>query len=51
MTDAHYHCPYDHEHPQPFAEGDKLYCGTCWVKNREITEMVLCNPETCPDEP
>lgn len=49
----HYHCPYEHEHPQPFICGCNnciiFYCGAClsarsWIDNiGRLTRMVLCN--------
>lgn len=44
---THYHCPDNCEHPQPFKAQGKVYCGRCWFKYGEITEMELCTPETC----
>lgn len=43
----HGHCPFDHEHPQPFVLEGVLYCGYCWFRNGEMTEMVPCRPENC----
>jgi len=61
---AHSHCPLDCEHPQPFKLADEQppeatargfkpggeYCGRCWHRNGDVTEMVPCTPETCPGE-
>lgn len=65
LTD-HSHCPYDHDHPQPFRATvrpeyaarfphltpgvEYELCGACWHKDGEATVMVLCTPETCPRE-
>jgi hypothetical protein len=43
----HDHCPYDCEHPQPFRQGDKSFCGRCWFVCGILTPMVQCTPETC----
>lgn len=48
--EAHAHCPFNHEHPQPFVENKVLYCGKCWHDDAQLTEMVLCTPEMCIDE-
>lgn len=47
MKADHYHCPYEHEHPQPFDEGGKEYCGACWVRDNQMVEMVPCTPDVC----
>jgi hypothetical protein len=59
---GHSHCPFGCEHPQPFTLADvqaepeytkyagKSFCGKCWHVWGLMTEMVLCTPETCPDE-
>lgn len=47
---AHAHCPQGCEHPQPFMDGGREYCGRCWFKEGVRTEMVLCSPETCEAE-
>lgn len=45
---AHGHCPYECEHPQPIlADDGKLYCGACWFKNGELSEMIPCTPDVC----
>jgi len=56
----HYHCPNDcGDHPQPFlVDGvpeageyaGKWLCGRCWVVNNTRSIMVLCTPETCPED-
>ena len=48
----HYHCPHDCEHPQPFdnVDGRKL-CGRCFFVEGVETEMILCTPDVCPDDP
>ena len=44
----HWHCPFGHEHPQPFVgEDGKKYCGTCFFKDHVFTEMVPCTPNNC----
>ena len=64
MKPEHYHCPFDCEHPQPFTltgyltlraikvgfRRGKRYCGRCWHKFSEVVEVILCTPETCPDD-
>jgi hypothetical protein len=62
----HSHCPYEHDHPQPFratllpeyaADFPHLtpgveyeLCGACWHKDGQAIVMVPCTPETCPGE-
>jgi hypothetical protein len=57
----HFHCPFDHDHPQPFTLSDeqppgyeeyagKTFCGACWHMDDLLMEMVLCTPETCPGD-
>jgi hypothetical protein len=62
MRAPHSHCPFGHDHPQPFALADvqpdpahqryagKTFCGACWHRDGEMVEMVLCTPETCPGD-
>ncbi len=44
---GHGHCPEGCEHPQPFEHQDKIICGRCFCKYKEITEMEPCTPEIC----
>ncbi len=44
----HYHCPLGCEHPQPFLEGEILFCGRCWFVVGRPTVMVLCDEAICP---
>jgi hypothetical protein len=56
----HHHCPADcGDHPQPFELADnpvngelraKWLCGRCWHKHGEVSVMVLCTPQTCPQD-
>lgn len=47
----HYHCPLGCESPQPFvAEDGRRLCGRCAYDDEAETEVVLCTPETCPEE-
>jgi hypothetical protein len=60
--EEHYHCPYDCDHPQPFTlaavqenpehqkYAGKSFCGRCYHIDGVMTEMVLCTPETCPND-
>jgi hypothetical protein len=49
----HYHCPFEHDHPQPFFGTHKdgrtgWWCGACWFRDRELTLCELCVPgENC----
>lgn len=44
----HSHCPYGHEHPQPFEQDGVEYCGCCYfMHNETLTPMVLCTADTC----
>ncbi len=45
----HAHCPHDCFHPQPFVDGERLFCGRCLYEYDTVTEMVPCTPETCGD--
>jgi hypothetical protein len=48
MSIEHTHCPYDHEHPQPFkGEDGKEYCGACWHRDKRLVEMVPCTDDIC----
>ncbi len=46
----HYHCPEECSHLQPFSLAGTLMCGRCHFVLGVATEMVACNPETCPDD-
>jgi|GraSoiStandDraft_4_1057263.scaffolds.fasta_scaffold2817339_2 hypothetical protein len=47
---THAHCPRGCWHPQPMLVWDgRLLCGRCWHVDGAMTEMVPCQPETCPD--
>lgn len=47
---THAHCPFYHEHPQPFIIAKVLYCGKCWHDDKVLTKMVPCTPEVCEDK-
>jgi hypothetical protein len=42
----HYHCVNECEKPQPFKDGDKMYCGKCATEGVR-SECVECTPELC----
>jgi hypothetical protein len=44
---SHAHCPRLCEHPQPFVEGGRLYCGKCEADDGVLTECVPCVPGLC----
>ncbi len=47
---THAHCPRHCEHPQPIrADDGRLFCGRCWFRSGELSEMMPCDPATCPD--
>jgi len=46
---SHSHCPYEHEHPQPFMKDGDEICGRCYFVEHIITIMVPCTPEICND--
>lgn len=48
-TCSHGHCPLDCEHPQPFVANGTLYCGRCWFRDSQLTEMIPCKPHVCLD--
>lgn len=59
----HSHCPFGHEHPQPFLDlippvfglredagtraGLHELCGACWFEEKQKTEMVSCTEGAC----
>lgn len=49
-TCDHVHCPHDCEHPQPFIDGEDLYCGRCACIDKVLTKMAPCGPENCGEE-
>jgi hypothetical protein len=47
----HFHCPMGCENPQPFTALDgRRLCGRCDYLYDLETEVVLCTPETCPED-
>lgn len=51
MINDHWHCPYNCDRPQKFAdETNILICGECWFLRNERVEMLLCTPEICEGE-
>ena len=47
---AHYHCPHDCEHPQPFVCDDgRRLCGRCYFVDGIETEVILCTEDICEE--
>jgi hypothetical protein len=46
---THAHCPEGCDHPQPFVQGDELWCGSCWFMHKVKTFMEPCRPAICVD--
>jgi hypothetical protein len=47
---THGHCKDGCPKPQPFYRDGKLWCGRCYFKFGELTEMIPCTPEVCGEE-
>ena len=45
----HAHCIHDCEHPQPFMQDGKCYCGRCYHESKELNEVIPCIPEVCKE--
>jgi hypothetical protein len=43
----HFHCPNDCEHPQPFLQNNKWFCGRCYCKYGELVECHPCTTNNC----
>lgn len=47
---THAHCSFLCESPQPQVWGGELVCGQCFHERNEISFMIGCTPETCPQD-
>ena len=39
-AEAHYLCPNDHDHPQPFTHKGKLFCSLCYGHEKLYAELI-----------